>query len=110
MIEPLDLVAHRAIWSFGTLVIWLFVASRLAKAADVDGSSLRQRLFGDSETIATALFAAVAIAVNWLTFVWAVSNDHAIDASLGYYICPQLVVLLGVVFLRERLTPLQWTR
>jgi len=53
--------------------------------------------------------ATILIAINWLTFVWAVNNDHALDASLGYYICPQLVVLLGVVFLRERLTPLQWT-
>ena len=109
MIEPLDLVAHRAVWSFAVLGIWLFVASRRFQPAAGEGTTLRQRLFGESKTIRAALFAAVMIAINWLTFVWAVNNDHALDASLGYYICPQLVVLLGVVFLRERLTPLQWT-
>ncbi|QEG25137.1 EamA family transporter RarD [Mariniblastus fucicola] len=113
VIAPLDLVAHRALWSFLVLAIWLAIASRLARsrnsASDVPAQpSLQQRLFGQSKTIRISVFAAVAIVVNWLMFVWAVSNDHAIDASLGYYICPQIVVLLGVVFLRERLTPLQW--
>ena len=103
----MDLVAHRAVWSFAVLAIWLLIASRLVQTGD--GTSLRKRLFGDAKTIRAALFAAVMIAINWLTFVWAINNDHAIDASLGYYICPQIVVLLGVVFLRERLTQLQWT-
>jgi chloramphenicol-sensitive protein RarD len=107
VIHPLDLVAHRAVWSFTTLVLWLVVTSAARPA--IGSSTLLQRLFGDSKTIRTAIFATVMIGINWLTFVWAVSNDHALDASLGYYICPQLVVLLGVVFLRERLTNLQWT-
>lgn len=110
MIEPGDFVAHRAIWSFVSLVIWLLLTSKKRSQKDIaSGSSLRQRLFGDSKTIVTAILATVLIVINWLTFVWAVNNDHALDASLGYYICPQLVVLLGVVFLRERLTPIQWT-
>lgn len=107
VIDPLDLVAHRAVWSFVVLAVWLSVSARLNQAAK--GASLKRRLFGSSRTIATALFATVMIAINWLTFVWAVNNDHALDASLGYYICPQIVVLLGVVFLRERLTSMQWT-
>lgn len=110
MIAPTDLVAHRAIWSFVSLAIWLLMISWMgSRKRNVAGSSLRQRLFSDYKTAATAALAAVMIVTNWLVFVWAVNNDHAIDASLGYYICPQLVVLLGVVFLRERLTPLQWT-
>ena len=105
----MDLVAHRAVWSFVSLAIWLAVTARWKPKRDLSAPSLLQRLFRDSKTICTALIATVMIGINWLTFVWAVSNDHAIDASLGYYICPQLVVLLGVVFLRERLTTLQWT-
>ncbi len=106
----MDLVAHRAVWSFATLVLWLVLTSRHdSKDRKLGRSPLRQRLFSDPKTIGTALIATIMIGINWLTFVWAVNNDHALDASLGYYICPQLVVLLGVVFLRERLTPLQWT-
>ena len=110
VIDPLDLVAHRALWSFTALAIWLIATSRKrTREKSESNSTLRQRLLGDSKTIGIAFIATIMIAINWLTFVWAVNNDHAIDASLGYYICPQLVVLLGVVFLRERLTPLQWT-
>jgi chloramphenicol-sensitive protein RarD len=46
--------------------------------------------------------------VNWLTYVWAVNAGYIVETSLGYYINPLLSVLLGVIFLRERLRPLQW--
>jgi chloramphenicol-sensitive protein RarD len=52
--------------------------------------------------------AAVLIAINWLTYVWAVGQGFIIETSLGYFISPLLSVLLGVIFLRERLRPLQW--
>jgi chloramphenicol-sensitive protein RarD len=52
--------------------------------------------------------AAVLIAINWLTYVWAVGAGFILETSLGYFINPLLSVLLGVVFLRERLRPLQW--
>ena len=109
VIDPLDLVAHRALWSFLVLIVWITIFSRRSRPAMENQASLSKRLLGNSATIRMSLFAAVMIAINWLMFVWAVSNDHAIDASLGYYICPQLVVLLGVVFLKERLSTLQWT-
>ncbi len=55
------------------------------------------------------LFASAAlISVNWLVFTWAVTHDHVIDASLGYFINPLVSVLLGVVVLRERLRRAQW--
>ena len=109
VIDPLDFVAHRALWSFLVLIIWVAIASRRSSRALDNQASLSKRLLGNSATIRMSLFAAMMIAINWLMFVWAVSNDHAIDASLGYYICPQLVVLLGVVYLKERLSTLQWT-
>ena len=64
--------------------------------------------FQEAAFAANLAIAAVLIATNWLTFVWAVNNDHKIDASLGYFICPQVIVLLGVIFLRERLSLIQW--
>lgn len=48
------------------------------------------------------------VITNWLVYVWAVTNDRTLDASLGYYINPLVSVLLGMVFLRERLSRLQW--
>ncbi|TCD04954.1 EamA family transporter RarD [Erythrobacteraceae bacterium CFH 75059] len=51
---------------------------------------------------------AILIAVNWVLYVWAVQRGHVLAASLGYYINPLLNVLLGTIFLRERLSRLRW--
>lgn len=58
--------------------------------------------------VATLSGAAVLIAANWLTYAWAVLNEHAVEAALGYFINPLVSVLLGVVILKEKLRPLQW--
>jgi chloramphenicol-sensitive protein RarD len=50
---------------------------------------------------------SLMIGGNWLLYIWAVNNDHVLDTSLGYYINPLVNVLLGFVFFRERLRPLQ---
>lgn len=105
IIEPSEFVAHRVIWSFLVLIGWLIFAGIFFKPKP--DRSVRRRLLGDWKVLRTAALATLMLAINWLTFVWAVNNGHALDASLGYYICPQVIVLLGVVFLRERLTVLQ---
>jgi chloramphenicol-sensitive protein RarD len=48
------------------------------------------------------------IGVNWLVYIWAVNADYVVETSLGYFINPLLSVLMGVIFLRERLRPWQW--
>ncbi|MEQ9447998.1 MAG: EamA family transporter RarD, partial [Rhodospirillaceae bacterium] len=50
---------------------------------------------------------ATFIAVNWLTFVWAISNNHVLDISLGYFINPLVSILVGLFVLREKLTTWQ---
>lgn len=50
----------------------------------------------------------VLVTTNWLVYIWAVSTGRTLDASLGYYINPLVSVLLGMVFLQERLSVLQW--
>ncbi len=50
---------------------------------------------------------AVVVAVNWLSYIYAVTSGHLLQASLGYFICPILIVLLGVLLFKERMTPLQ---
>jgi chloramphenicol-sensitive protein RarD len=54
------------------------------------------------------LVSAILISINWLTYVWAVNAGFVIETSLGYFINPLLSVLLGVLFLRERMRPWQW--
>lgn len=51
---------------------------------------------------------ASLLTVNWLVYIWANNNGHIVEVSLGYFINPLLNVLLGVVFLRERMRPWQW--
>jgi chloramphenicol-sensitive protein RarD len=54
--------------------------------------------------IPTALF----LCCNWGLYIWAVNRAHTLEASLGYYINPLVSIILGLVFFRERLRPLQW--
>lgn len=48
------------------------------------------------------------ITVNWGTYIWAVNSGRTVDCSLGYYINPLVSVVLGLIFFREQLLPLQW--
>jgi len=59
--------------------------------------------------LGTMALAAVFIYINWQVFVFGTVTGHVIETSLGYFINPIVTVLLGVIFLRERLRPLQWT-
>lgn len=62
-------------------------------------------LLRDRRALATFAVAGVLIAANWLSFVWAVSLGHGLEASLGYYLNPLVAVLLGMLVLGERMGP-----
>ena len=62
----------------------------------------------DRRTLPTLLASAALIVVNWFLYVWAIQTGHVYAASLGYYILPLTMMLLGLVFLGERLTRRQW--
>lgn len=66
-------------------------------------------LVRDRRTALFMLLAAVAIYLNWLVYIFAALTGHVIEASLGYFINPLVTVLLGVIVLRERMRPAQWT-
>ena len=55
------------------------------------------------------LLSAILISVNWYVYIWAVNHDLMLEASLGYYINPLVSVLLGIIFLKERLNKMQTT-
>jgi chloramphenicol-sensitive protein RarD len=54
------------------------------------------------------VLSGLTVSLNWGLYIWAVNSGRTIEASLGYYINPLVAVLLALIFLRERLKPLQW--
>lgn len=96
---PLEVLAHRIVWCLVLLVAWSAATGRLGPLL----VALRDR-----RTMITALATTGLIAVNWFMFIYAVFSGQLLQASLGYFINPLVNVVLGMVFLRERLRPLQW--
>lgn len=98
-VPPLEVLAHRVVWSVVLLAALLGVRGRWREGL----SALRDR-----RSLLALCFTTLLIAGNWFTFIWAVSHDRVVEASLGYYINPLVNVLLGFVFLKERLRRAQW--
>ncbi|WP_350270808.1 EamA family transporter RarD [Brevibacterium sp. CBA3109] len=96
----LELVSHRVIWSL------LFCAILLAFTG---GFKRTWQIVGSGRTFWLLALAAVLIAINWTAFVYGVETDHLVEVSLGYYLNPLISIGLGVIFLGEKLRPLQWT-
>jgi len=90
--------AHRIVWSF----ILISVVIMLRKEAVSFMRSLTWKITG------IYFIAGSLLAINWGTYVWAVSIGRVVETSLGYFINPIVSVLLGVVFLREKLRRWQW--
>lgn len=98
-VPAVQLLGHRIVWSFLFLIAAVFFTKQF-NTFRVEAASKR--------VLGVYSIAALLIGVNWLTYVWAVNAGYIVETSLGYYINPLLSVLLGVIFLRERLRPLQW--
>ena len=97
-VPALQLLGHRIVWSF-LLLLGIILAGRQIIL-------LRDKL--TRRILLIYSVAAVLIAINWLMYVWAVGAGYIVETSLGYFINPLLSVLLGVLFLGERLRPFQW--
>lgn len=98
-VSPPEVLAHRIVWSVVLLAVALSLARRWGEVGRcLRAAPVRRRL------LATTLL----IALNWLTFIYSVSIGQVVQTSLGYYITPLVTVVLGLVFLGERLRPWQW--
>lgn len=95
-VSPLEIVSHRVIWS----VLLLAIIISVTRSWDTLRINRRQLL--------TLVVTACLLSINWLLFVYAVLNDKIVETSLGYFINPLVSVMLGMIFLQERLRPLQW--
>ena len=98
-ISSLQLICHRIVWS---LLLLLVMVGRSKEWSALWDAIRTPRV------LAVYTVAAVAIAVNWLIFVWAVGINQIVQISLGYFINPLLSVVLGMLIFHERLRKLQW--
>ncbi|MBQ1049638.1 EamA family transporter RarD [Micromonospora sp. C51] len=96
---PLEILAHRVVWSVA------FVALLLVALRNI---GFLRALLRRPRALAGIGAAATLIAVNWFTYIYGVNSDRVVETALGYFINPLVVVLLGVLVLRERLRPAQW--
>ena len=96
-VDSLEILAHRIVWSVGFLAVIIVLRGSWSQVRSLSLS-----------TIARLLGAGSLLGLNWATYIWAVTNGHIVESSLGYFINPLLSVLLGVVILREHLEPVQW--
>lgn len=93
-VPPLEVLAHRTLWSFVFFATVLGMQGRLFM--------LRRALWGGREALIVG-FAALMISTNWFFFISSIQIGRAMEASLGYYIFPLASVLFGALFFRERL-------
>lgn len=89
-----EILMHRIIWSSAFILLLVLVTKKWAVLV---------QLCQQPKVIAKLAVSALILALNWLLFIWAVNNNHLLDASLGYFINPLFNVALGMLFFSERL-------
>ncbi|WP_261816282.1 EamA family transporter RarD [Vibrio gallicus] len=98
-VPAVEILIHRIVWSF-------FLLAGLIHFGQ--GWHSFRSVLKDKTKSFYLLISSILIGGNWLIFIWAVNSNHMLEASLGYYINPIINVILGMVFLNERLRPVQW--
>lgn len=98
-VPALQVIGHRIGWSFILLMLYIALSGQWREFRSV---AFHPR------TVAIYAVAGILLSFNWLIYVWGVNAGFIVETSLGYFINPLLSVLLGVIFLRERLRAWQW--
>jgi len=89
-----EILIHRVLWSCLLLALIIVGAKKW---------SYVQAIMKQPKLLIRLTFTATILAANWFLFIWAINNNHLLDASLGYFINPLFSVALGVIFLNEKL-------
>lgn len=98
--NPLEIVSHRAVWT----LVFCFIILALTKTLKSTLSLLKR------PRIVVGLFlGSILISINWIIYIYAANTGHVVEASLGYYINPIVVIATGVLVLKEKMRKLQWT-
>ncbi len=98
-IGPVELVVHRVIWSCLLLLLMIVV---MGKGRDLVAA------LSDRKALATLALSASLISINWMIYIYSVISHQVLQSSLGYFICPLMNIVLGVVVLRESLGRRRW--
>ncbi|MFD9212448.1 EamA family transporter RarD [Streptomyces sp. NPDC059544] len=98
--SAVEILAHRMVWSLAVVGIALLVLRRWGWL---------RPLLRDPHKLGLITLAATVITVNWGVYIWAVNAGQVVEASLGYFINPLVTIAMGVLLLKERLRPAQWT-
>lgn len=97
-VPAIDILAYRIVWSVPVVFIILYFRKQWGEFIAAIANPKARRAM---------MLSAVLIAINWLVYVWAITNEKVLATSIGYYLNPLVNVLLGRLFLGERLTRLQ---
>jgi chloramphenicol-sensitive protein RarD len=97
--NPLEIVSHRAVWTLVFCLIVLALSKQILTTLAV---------MKNPKTMAALLLSTILVSINWITYIWAVNHGHVVEAALGYYINPLIIIAFGVILLREKMRPLQW--
>jgi chloramphenicol-sensitive protein RarD len=97
--NPVEIVSHRAVWTlvFCFIILWLTKTLKSTLA-----------LLKRPKIVAGLFLGSILISINWIIYIYAATSGHVVEASLGYYINPIVVIATGVLILKEKLRPLQW--
>jgi chloramphenicol-sensitive protein RarD len=97
--NPIEIVSHRAVWTlvFCFIILWLTKTLKSTLA-----------LLKRPKIVAGLFLGSILISINWIIYIYAATSGHVVEASLGYYINPIVVIATGVLILKEKMRPLQW--
>jgi len=98
--NPLEIVSHRAVWT----LVFCFIILALTKTLKSTLSLLKR-----PKIVAGLFLGSILISINWIIYIYAANTGHVIEASLGYFINPLVVIATGVIVLKEKMRPLQWS-
>ncbi len=93
-VPAIEILAHRIFWSFIVVTLVVIVTGRWKTFFDS---------LADRKKLLLIFCCGFIISLNWFTYIYAVNSGFVIEASMGYYINPLVVVLLGVTVFREKL-------
>lgn len=99
VVPSLEIMFHRVVWSFLFVLLLILLRREWSRFR----ASIRK-----PRVLAVFTLSAVLLATNWLIYIYGINSGQVVETSLGYFINPLLSVALGVIFLRERLRPMQW--
>jgi chloramphenicol-sensitive protein RarD len=97
--NPLEIVSHRAVWT----LVFCFIILSLTKMLSSTLALLKR-----PKIVAGLFLSSILISINWIIYIYAANSGHVVEASLGYYINPIVVIATGVIILKEKMRPLQW--